>query len=128
MEQYFTTKELLETIIEHLENFSGDYQDLHSEIFNTDYYIIGYYEAEQALIEYGVFDAIEKIVEFEKANFGEIYTDLTSSESVANILWYILGEELMIELDLMDLDGPADDETNQELIERLQAELESEMD
>ena len=128
MEKYFTKTELLETIIEHLETFSGYYDDLHHEIFNTDYYIIGYYEAEEALNDYGIFEAIGRIYTYEKDMFGEVYTDLSDPEKVANMLWYILGEELMIDLDLVNLDGVADEETNQELIERLQLELESEMD
>ena len=41
-----------EEIIESLEDgYSGYYCDLHNEIFNTDYYIIGTYEAKKALEE-----------------------------------------------------------------------------
>ena len=39
-------------IIEALENgYTGYYCDLHNEVFNTDYYIIGTYKAKQALSE-----------------------------------------------------------------------------
>lgn len=127
MKKYFTRKELLETIIDRLEDYGGYYEDLHHEVFNTDYYIIGTYEAEQALKEYGVFEAIGRIHMYEKEHFGDAYTDLSDPEKVANMLWYVLGEELMWELDLFEYDGKyANEETNRKLIERLESELEDE--
>ena len=47
--------------------------DLHHEIFNTDYYIIGRYEAKKWLGD-EVFNIIEIIKEYEQFNFGEIHT------------------------------------------------------
>ena len=70
--------------------------DLHHEIFNTDYFIIGYYQAEQWLIKHpGIFAAIEEIKEYEQDNFGEVTTDLSSSEKVVNMYAYIKGEEIL---------------------------------
>ena len=92
-------KEAREAIIEALRNgYSGYYCDLHNEVFNTDYYIIGTYEAKKALEEYGVFDAIEKVQAYEKDNFGEIYTDLSNPEKLVNMLYYIIGEEVLFEI------------------------------
>ena len=72
--------------------------DLHNELFNTDYFIIGYYAAEQWLIKNtGVFNAIEIIQNYEKSNFGEVNTDFSSSEKVCNMVVYILGEEILQE-------------------------------
>ena len=71
--------------------------DLHNKLFNEDYFVIGYYQAEQMLLPYGVFNAIKTIQTYEKDNFGEINTDLGSSEIVANMLAYILGEKLLQE-------------------------------
>lgn len=72
--------------------------DLHHELFNTDYFIIGYYAAEQWLIKNtGVFTAIDIIKDYEESNFGEVNTDLSSSEKVCNMLVYILGEEILQE-------------------------------
>lgn len=86
-------------IIEALKNgYSGYYCDLHNEVFNTDYYIIGTYEAKKALEEYGVFEAIEKVQTYEKDNFGEIYTDLSDPEKLINMLYYIIGEEVLYEM------------------------------
>ena len=74
--------------------------DLHNELFNTDYFIIGYYAAEQWLIANGgVFNAIGEIQEYEKDNFGEVNTDCSSSEKVVNMYVYILGEQLLNECD-----------------------------
>ena len=113
-------------IIEALENgYSGYYCDLHNEVFNTDYYIIGTYQAKEALEEYGVFDAIDKVRTYEKDNFGEIYTDLSNPEKLVNMLYYIIGEEVLYEM----MDGVevwndnwnniATDETNKEILEQL---------
>ena len=70
--------------------------DLHNEIFNTDYFIVGSYRAEQWLIENGgVFNAISVIQEYEEENFGKVYTDLSSSENLVNMFVYVLGDELL---------------------------------
>lgn len=72
--------------------------DLHNEVFNTDYFIIGRYQAEQWLINHiGVFNAISAIFEYEKSNFGEVNTYLGEAEKVCNMFVYIIGEELLQE-------------------------------
>ena len=74
--------------------------EIHNEVFNMDYFVIGYYQAEQYLIQHeGVFNAIADVQEYEKDNFGEVFTDLSSSEKVCNMLAYIKGEELLNSLD-----------------------------
>ena len=96
--KYFTKKEALEDIKNTLESYNGYYYDLHDEVFNTDYYIIGTYQAEKALEQYGVFEAIRKIREYENDNFGEVFTDLSNPEKVANVLYYIIGNEAINDL------------------------------
>ena len=44
-----------------------------------------------------VFNAIAEIQDYEKEHFGETYTDITSSEKVANMLAYIYGELVLYE-------------------------------
>jgi hypothetical protein len=115
-----------EEIIESLEDgYSGYYCDLHNEIFNTDYYIIGTYEAKKALEEYGVFEAIEKVQEYEKDNFGEVYTDLSDPEKLINMLYYIIGEEVLYEI-MDDIEvwnnnwnNQADEEINKEILKEI---------
>ena len=70
--------------------------DLHNEIFNTDYYIIGTFEAKKWLSDQ-VFDIIEYIKEYEQDNFGEVTTDLSSPEKLVNMYVYILGEKILYE-------------------------------
>ena len=114
-------------IIEALQDgYSGYYCNLHNEVFNTDYYIIGNYQAKEALKEYDVFEAIEKVQTYEKDNFGEVYTDLSDPEKLINMLYYIIGEEVLYEM----MDGikaweenwnnKADEETNAAILEAIE--------
>lgn len=92
--------DLVNYAIDGLDNVNaGTYGcDLHHELFNTDYFIIGYYDAEQWLIKnVGIFQAIEEIKQYEQDNFGEVNTDLSSSEKVVNMYAYIKGEEILAE-------------------------------
>jgi hypothetical protein len=120
-------EEAREAIIEALKDgYSGYYCDLHNEIFNTGYYIIGTYEAKKALEEYGVFDAIEKVQTYEQENFSEVYTDLSNPEKLVNMLYYIIGEEVLFFM--MDgvkawednRDNLATDETNAEILKAIE--------
>ena len=69
-------------------------EDLHHEIFNTDYYIIGRYEATKWLGDQ-VFNVINIIKEYENDNFGEVNTDFSEVEKVVNMYVYIIGEEIV---------------------------------
>jgi hypothetical protein len=94
-----TTKtELVNFAIEHIKDCQPSCYgcDLHHEIFNSDYYIIGYYYAEQWLLNNGgTFYNIDLIKEYEQSNFGEVITDFSSAEKVVNMAVYILGEEVL---------------------------------
>ena len=114
-------------IIEALKDYyTGYYCDLHHEVFNTDYYIIGTYQAKEALREYDVFEALEKVQTYEKDNFGEVYTDSSDPEKLINMLYYIIGEEVLYEM----MDGieawnenwnnQADEETNAAILEAIE--------
>jgi hypothetical protein len=118
-------QEAIDAIIETLENgYSGYYCDLHNEVFNTDYYIIGTYAAKEALREYDVFDAIELVQEYEKDNFGEIYTDLSNPEKLINMVYYIIGDEVIGEMCKIEAfeenwNERADEETNAKIVEAI---------
>lgn len=75
--------------------------ELHHHLYNMDYYIIGTYQAKQELEEYGTFDAIEKVQEYEMDNFGEVYTELSNTEKLVNMLAYIIGEEFLMESEVL---------------------------
>ena len=68
--------------------------DLHHHCFNTDYYIIGTYQAKKWLGD-NVFDIIEIIKDYEQSIFGEVSTDLSDPEKVVNMYTYIVGEEIV---------------------------------
>ena len=119
-------KEARAAIIETLKNgYSGYYCDLHNEVFNTHYYIIGAHEAKEALKEYDVFKAVEKVQKYEIDNFGAVYTDLSDPVKLVNMLYYIIGEEVLYEM----MDGieawrenwnnQADEETNAEILKAI---------
>jgi len=68
--------------------------DLHNEIFNTDYYIAYYSEANEWLGDHA-FEIIGIVKEYEEDMFGEVTTDLSDSTKVVNMYVYILGEDIM---------------------------------
>ena len=103
---YQLKEDVKEYIIDQLESDVGldqNINDLHHYLLNEDYFIIGYYEAEKWLKKDSIFNAIDKIKEYEQFNFGQVTTDLGSSESVANMLAYILGEEILYNNDTYNL-------------------------
>lgn len=78
-----------------------DASELHHHLYNEDYFIIGTYQAKQFLDQFGAFDAIGIVQEYEQSNFGEVNTDLSDPERVANMLAYIKGEEALNNCDTL---------------------------
>jgi hypothetical protein len=117
--------ELIQYTINGLHDLNGAntyVSDLHHEIFNTDYFLIGYYNCEKWLNEnVGIFQAMDIIKEYEENNFGVITTDLTSSENVLNMYVYIKGEEILNELETIqkNWDKRIDDELLKEILNEL---------
>ena len=68
--------------------------DLHNDIFNTDYYIVGRYQAKEWLGA-DAFDCIAEIQEYENMHFGECHTDFSEPEHVVNMWTYIQGYEII---------------------------------
>ena len=122
-------QEAIEAILDTLYSYTGYYCDLHNEVFNTDYYIIGIYEAKQALRRLDVFDAMEMVQEYEQNNFGEIYTNFSNPEKLINMVYYIIGEQVIQSINevtpLLDLvyDEFASEEVNDKLIEVINARI-----
>lgn len=88
---FLNEKELMKEVIDTLENgFDGYYCDLHGEIFNH-----GANADIKDLEEYGIFNAIGEIQEYEEENFGEVLTDLGNPTEVTNTLYYIKGHEFL---------------------------------
>ena len=70
--------------------------DLHNEVFNTNYYIIGRYQAKEWMGA-DAFDMIGDVQEYERDNFGEVHTDLSEPESVVNMWVYVEGWNIIHE-------------------------------
>ena len=91
-------KERIQEIYDHnpekLTTELPDLYDLHHEIFNTDYYIIGRYQAKEWLGS-DAFDCIYDIQEYENDHFGQVTTDLSEPEKVVNMYVYVIGEEIL---------------------------------
>jgi hypothetical protein len=92
------TEEVRQDILDKLDNGYVDIYacDLHHELCNTDYFIIGTYKAKEFLGA-ETFEIIQMIKEYEQNNFGEVSTDLSEPEKVANMFAYIVGEEILNE-------------------------------
>lgn len=133
---YFTVEDVQTAILDALEGFNGYYSELGDAAFNQSYYIIGTYKAEVALSDYGVFDALREVRDYEMENFGECYTDISNPENLANMLFYIKGMQYLDNIDLYSLldeiaieneitedlsDDSATDEINAILTEKLKA-------
>ena len=78
--------------------------ELHYHCFNEDYYIIGYYQANEWLKQHNVdaFEAIGRVIEWEYEVLGEttLKAEDINSENIVNKYVYALGEELLNEFDL----------------------------
>lgn len=87
--------------------------DWHFHAFNEDYYIIGYYQAEQWLKKHDMsgFEAIGVCQEWEEEVLGEKQKIYDNAETTVNMLVYVYGEELLNEFDV-------------ETVEELKSELE----
>ena len=123
--RYDMKVDAVNAIIDCLEcGYDGYYCDLHNEVFNKDYYVTGTAEAKNILGD-DVFDAIGRIYTYEKDNFGEIYTDLSNPIKIVNMLFYIIGTEIMYNngefSKILDehWNEYADEETNMELVKVL---------
>ncbi len=123
--KFFTKKEARLNIFDCLcKGYYGYYEDLHDVVFNSKYYADSEEVALEMLQDYGVFKAIRKIQKYEKDRFGEVSTDLGSPQEVANMLYYIVGEEVIFgELNSIiskNWGYTATDETNKQMIKILE--------
>lgn len=99
-------KELKEELALHVQDaiidgvITDENQDeWHHLCFNQDFYIIGYWECQKWLSKHKI-DTVEAInfcKEYQKNNFGEIYTSFDNYETIVNNYAYIIGEEFLNE-------------------------------
>ena len=100
-------KELLNHLIEtvkYMDDDCTDFDDLHYEAFNSDYYIIGYYQCSEWLKSHNVgeFEAMQFVLDQELQHFGEssLKPQDINSERIVNLLVYFAGFDVMPNCDL----------------------------
>lgn len=100
--------ELKQYILDNYKNYPDllEQEDLFFELFNNNYYIIGYYQAEQWLKEHNinVFKGIEFVQTYERMHFGEdAVRTYENAEQLVNMIVYIIGEELIFSGEIEEL-------------------------
>jgi hypothetical protein len=95
----YTIKEELKTYIEdNINDIDCHDEDIHQELFNVNYYIIGYYQAKQWLKMHNisVFEGIQFVQDYEREHFGnDAIQTYDNAEKLVNMIVYIIGEELI---------------------------------
>ena len=98
MVEYYKQDEIKNYIKANLDDYDLtceiDIEEIHHDLFNNDYFIIGYYHCEKWLNN-NVFECIEVIKEYEEEMLGEVQTDFSNSEHVCNMYAYIVGERVI---------------------------------
>lgn len=74
----------------------GEYGcDLHNELFNSSQEYIYYADAEKDLEEVGTWTCIDKVISYHNDNFGQFKPNSIDPCYFANMMVYIIGEELL---------------------------------
>jgi hypothetical protein len=117
-------QDFLDHIVDNMGYFEGqDFDDLHHFLFNEDYYIIGYYQAEKWIKDndLNTFDLIKYCQEQEENNFGQISTTFDNAEKLVNHYAYWRGQELLWKVQaIWDFTGQT---ITEELIKEVKEEL-----
>jgi hypothetical protein len=85
--------EIRNHVVENIKDYVGTpVYDIIHYLFNQDYWVIGYYNAEQEILKHcSIFEAIGIVQDYENDSYGKCNTDLSNSEQVCNILVFLLG-------------------------------------
>tara|TARA_A100001201_G_C4059931_1_gene192370 strand:+ start:215 stop:589 length:375 start_codon:yes stop_codon:yes gene_type:complete len=104
----YKREEIKNYIIDNISYLNGIHtDDIHYELFNIDHYLIGYYNCEKWLIDGELnwtFEIINYIITYEQDNFGKVSTNFGSSEDVVNMYVYIIGEQILNEINIYNYD------------------------
>jgi hypothetical protein len=118
-------REAIKAIIWALEcDYDGYYCDLHNKVFNENWYTCMTDKAKAALNEYDVFKAIELVRDYEEDNFGRVTTDLANPVELLSMVWYIIGDEVICDMNAIEVfdsnwDNRADEETNKIILDAM---------
>ena len=96
--------------------------DLHHYLCNEDYFIVGSFRARQWIGD-EAFSIIDAIKDYEESNFGEVTTDFSDPEKVANMYCYIKGEEILQQA--ITLQGKWDESLNRQDLQAIGEEIDA---
>lgn len=83
-------------LLDNLTDLDAPYAcDIHHHLYNEDEHFIYYSEADKAADELGVWECVGVVQKYEQVYFGSIYTSLSDSCQVVNMVIYIMGQELL---------------------------------
>ena len=130
MSEAFNKEAILEVITDNAEE-GTTLTDILNYAFNSDLWIISSYKAVEALEQFdeedqmyeltqfnGVFGAIQYVKDYEKNEFGMVCSDLSDPETLADMVAYINGYQILSELaEKLNLDF--DDELTKEQVKQL---------
>ena len=78
-------------------------QEIHHVVFNEDYYIVYHSNAIKWMGD-RAWEVISRVQAWENENFGEVTTDLSSPECIVNAYAYIIGDEIVQDLNLQPME------------------------
>ena len=130
MKKLFDKETILDTITEYADE-GETLENIEGNAFNTDPWIIGIWQASEALKGFdeesqlyeetnlnGIFGAIQYVQDYENNEFGKVLTNLSEPETLASMVAYINGEQLIYRLsEALDID--LDDELTKQQVETL---------
>ena len=100
MNTHTIKEELREYILDNINQYDFlEPIDLLHELFNNDYYIIGYYKAEQWLKKHdiNIFRGIEFVQDYERDIYGsDAVRTYSNAEALVNMITYVIGEQLIM--------------------------------
>ena len=135
LDQEFSKNVILDYVTTNVMDYVSDenyLDDTFNDLFNSEPWIIGRFEASNALNNFdgyehetsldGVFGAIEFVKDYELQNFGTVQNDdISDPERLANMVAYIMGENAFNEiLDKTGLD--MDDMASRKNLEKIKKE------
>ena len=98
----YKQEEIKNYILDNIDYFEGSRaEDLHHNLFNQDYYLIGYYQCSKWLGSAdNLLDVLNYVHEWEEFNLGEIQTKTDiNSEKLVNLYVYCVGDEIFNNID-----------------------------
>lgn len=115
-------QEAIKKVIQVLKDgYTDDYSNL-DEIFAWDYYTDDNEKAKEILLDYGIFDAIKEVEDYEINRFGEIEMEFSNPKNLLFRLFYAIGSTIIKQSSIIQKVHckKADEKTNKKIIEEFE--------